>query len=91
VTVLFEKRKKRLAHFWKAVAISRGRIIQERVISASFRGGFSTGFLARILGPKVFPALQTELPHETFFLEEGKRVLFCWKSFQIIQALRSQP
>jgi hypothetical protein len=91
VTVLLEKREKSLPHFGKTVRLSCGRVLEERVRGAPFRGGFSAGFLTRILGPVIFLALRTELPHETLFLEEGKRVFFCWKSFQVIQTLRSQP
>jgi hypothetical protein len=80
--MLFEKREKGFAHFWKAIASSRGRIAQESVATALVRSGFAAGFLLMFLRPKVFPALRTELPHETLFLKEGKRVLFRWKPFQ---------
>src|SRR3989304_5592753 len=59
VSVLFVEREKSLPHFGKAIGFSGGRILKERVRGTSFRGGFSAGFLTRVLSPVIFPALRT--------------------------------
>lgn len=78
VTVLFEEREECFPHLRESEFFGGCGVAEESVASALVRAGFTAGFLLGVLGPVVFSAFWTKLPHEAFLLEEWKTVIcFC--------------
>lgn len=81
--MLLEEGEEQLAHFRKAITVTRRGITEESVPRAFFRGRFATCFLRLILCPKILSTLWAEFSHESLLFEKGKRVLFSWEPFQV--------